>query len=167
MEWKLCYGSLQGVNGGLWLGFVDYLVTTKNYHVQLSGVTATKWSEKDEYSATSNKSSSLKDVPTSAHLTLMNRTIIKYPNSPGCQFAATSVYRAPLIGGPQVGWMLRASSGRSGKQEQEQNSPNLGPAYQWSPVECVSQNEWLKEDKFQKSNSLTEMARELWHHGKS
>ena len=37
--------------------------------------------------------------------------------------------RAPLIGGPQVAWMLQASWGRSGKQEQEQNSPNLGPAY--------------------------------------
>ena len=44
------------------------------------------------------------------------------------------LYRAPLIGGPQVAWVLQASWGRSGKQEQEQNSPNLGPAYKWSPV---------------------------------
>ena len=30
--------------------------------------------------------------------------------------------KAPLMVGPQVAWMLRASWGRSGKQEQEQNS---------------------------------------------
>ena len=44
------------------------------------------------------------------------------------------IHRAPLIGGPQVAWMLQSSWGRNGKQEQEQNSPNLGPAYKWSPV---------------------------------
>ena len=39
------------------------------------------------------------------------------------------LYGAPLMGGPQVAWMLQASWGRSDKQEQEQNSRNLGPAY--------------------------------------
>ena len=34
-----------------------------------------------------------------------------------------SIYRAPLVGGPQVAWMLQVSWGRGGKQEQEQNSP--------------------------------------------
>ena len=43
--------------------------------------------------------------------------------------AQAYVYRARLIGGPQVARMLQASWGRSGKQEQEQNSQNLGPAY--------------------------------------
>ena len=29
----------------------------------------------------------------------------------------------------QVAWMLQTTPGRSGKQHQEQNSPNLGPAF--------------------------------------
>ena len=39
------------------------------------------------------------------------------------------VYRAPLIGGPQVAWMLQASWGRSGKQGQEQTSRNYVQAF--------------------------------------
>ena len=38
-------------------------------------------------------------------------------------------YRAQLKDGPQVVWMLQARSGRSAKQEQEQNSPNMGSAF--------------------------------------
>ena len=34
----------------------------------------------------------------------------------------------------QVERMLQASQGRSGKQQQEQNSPNLETALLWSPV---------------------------------
>ena len=37
-------------------------------------------------------------------------------------------YRARLKGGPQVAWILQASSGWSGKQEQEQSSINLRTA---------------------------------------
>ena len=44
-------------------------------------------------------------------------------------FILKYIYRAPLIDKPKVAWMLQASWGRSGKQDQEQNSPNLGPAY--------------------------------------
>ena len=42
--------------------------------------------------------------------------------------------RARLKGGPQVSRMLQANPGRSGKQEQKQNSLNLGPAFQLTPV---------------------------------
>ena len=38
---------------------------------------------------------------------------------------AFELYKDRLKGGPQVEWMLQAIPGRSGKQEQEQNSPNL------------------------------------------
>ena len=37
--------------------------------------------------------------------------------------------RAWLKGGPQIAWMLQAKPGRSGKQPQEQNSPNLGTGF--------------------------------------
>ena len=38
-------------------------------------------------------------------------------------------HMARLRGGPQVVWMLQEKPVRSGKQEQEQNSPNLGTAF--------------------------------------
>ena len=37
--------------------------------------------------------------------------------------------------------MLQAKPGRSGKHEQEHNSPNLGPAFQLSLVQYNEQNE--------------------------
>ena len=74
-------------------------------------------------------------------------------------------YRAPLRGGPQVAWMLQASWGRSGKQEQEQNSPNLVPAYYWSPVQYIK-HRWIGEEKrnillFIRANSLRPFSH--WH----
>ena len=39
------------------------------------------------------------------------------------------VYRAGLKSGPQVAKSLEASGDRSNKQQQEQNSPNLGPTF--------------------------------------
>ena len=39
------------------------------------------------------------------------------------------LYRTRLKGGTQVAWNLQAKPGRSGKQQQEQNSPNLGTTY--------------------------------------
>ena len=39
------------------------------------------------------------------------------------------IYRASDKGGPQVAWMLQAKPSRSGKQQQEQNSPTLGTAF--------------------------------------
>ena len=63
------------------------------------------------------------------------------------------MYRAPLIGGPQVPWMLQASWVRSSKQQQEQNSPNLGPTYWRSPVDRMSHRK-LRETKKQPSRAL-------------
>ena len=40
-----------------------------------------------------------------------------------------AMYRARLKIGPQVAWMVQASLGRRSKQEQENNSPNLGPTF--------------------------------------
>ena len=57
---------------------------------------------------------------------------------PGRRLAATNSlsvrerhrkYKPWLKGGRQVAWMLHKKPGRSGKQRQEQNSPNLGTAF--------------------------------------
>ena len=46
-----------------------------------------------------------------------------------------AIYRAGLKkSGPQVARIFQASWGRSGKQQQEQNSPNLGTAFWTIPV---------------------------------
>ena len=51
-------------------------------------------------------------------------------------FLCDILYRESLKGRSQVGRMLQASWDRSGKQQQEQNSPNLGTALErWSPLE--------------------------------
>ena len=44
------------------------------------------------------------------------------------------MYRTRLKDGPQVVRMLQTKSGRSGNQEQKQNSVNLGTAFSPSPV---------------------------------
>ena len=41
----------------------------------------------------------------------------------------TNLYRDWLKGWPQVWRVLQAKPGRSGKQQQEQISPNLGPVF--------------------------------------
>ena len=47
----------------------------------------------------------------------------------GAMMAEAGVgHRARLKGGPQVARMLQEKPSRSGKQEQQQNSPNLGTA---------------------------------------
>ena len=38
-------------------------------------------------------------------------------------------YRAQLKGEPQVAWMVQPKLGISGKQQLQQNSPNLGTAF--------------------------------------
>ena len=48
------------------------------------------------------------------------------------------MYKAQLKGGPLVGLMLQAKPGKSGKQEKQQISPNLGTAFLPSPVNCVN-----------------------------
>ena len=49
-------------------------------------------------------------------------------------YRVSNQYRAWPKGGPQVACMLQAGSGRSVKQEQLQNSPNLGNTFYPSPV---------------------------------
>ena len=46
-----------------------------------------------------------------------------------------ALYRVRLKGGPQVVWMLQVRPGRSGKQQQQQNSPNLGATSEPIPVQ--------------------------------
>ena len=48
------------------------------------------------------------------------------------------LYREPLKGFGQVSWMLQASWGRSGKQQQKQASPNLGSTFQPNPASLVA-----------------------------
>ena len=42
-----------------------------------------------------------------------------------------------LVCGPQVVWMLHAKTGQGGKQQQVNNSPNLGPPFKRIPVERI------------------------------
>ena len=48
------------------------------------------------------------------------------------------IYRAPLIGGPQVWWILFLLLLTTSASTCLQHSRNLGPAYYWSPVHMTS-----------------------------
>ena len=52
-----------------------------------------------------------------------------WPFRPDEEIGGFHHYRARLKGGPQVAWMLQARPGRSGKQQQQQNSPNFWTAF--------------------------------------
>ena len=60
-------------------------------------------------------------------------------------------YRARLKGGPQVARMLQARTGRSDKQQQEQNSPNL--VHQLQPISALG----LEKTLFWQPNYLPSM----------
>ena len=53
-------------------------------------------------------------------------------------------YRAPLIGGPQVWWILFLLLLTTSASTCLQHSRNLGPAYKWSPVYSVNHSDrWI------------------------